>query len=186
MHNHPKLGKAVFGFGVPAQTGALNWLWLTLLVVVLDLGTKWLATASLMYAQPVYVLPFFNLTLLHNPGAAFSFLADAGGWQRWFFTVIAAAVCAVLLQWLRTIPTQQWWMRIALTLIMGGALGNLYDRIIHGYVVDFISVHYGGWYFPAFNLADSAISIGAVILILDMVFFSSRNQELSTSSKEKL
>lgn len=175
----------VLGFGVPAQAGALQWLWLTFLLILLDLGTKWLASTYLTYAHPVSVLPFFDLTLLHNPGAAFSFLAGAGGWQRWFFALVAIGVCVVLLQWLRATPAKQWWMRTALALIMGGALGNLYDRIIHGYVVDFISVHYGGWYFPAFNLADSAITVGAAILIFDMVFVSGRTQGSSTSNEEK-
>ncbi len=177
--------RSVLGFGVPAQVGALKWLWLTLLVILLDLGSKWLASTQLVYAQPVPVLPFFNLTLLHNPGAAFSFLAGAGGWQRWFFALVAIGVCVVLLQWLRATPAKQWWMRTALALIMGGALGNLYDRIIHGYVVDFISVYYGDWYFPAFNLADSAITVGAAILIFDMVFISGRTESSSTSNEEK-
>lgn len=159
---------------INTPAGAWRWLWLTLLVVVLDLGTKWLATDMLVYAHPVPLLPFFDLTLLHNPGAAFSFLAGAGGWQRWFFVGIALIVCVVLLIWLKRTPSQQWWMRLALALILGGALGNLYDRILHGYVVDFISLHYGGWYFPAFNLADSAITVGAAILIIDMLFISGR------------
>lgn len=186
MHNPSASSKqVVWGFGVPAEAGALKWLWLTLLVILLDLGSKWLATSMLAYAQPVPVLPFFNLTLLHNPGAAFSFLAGAGGWQRWFFALVAIAVCVVLLQWLRTVPAKQWWMRGALTLIMGGALGNLYDRIWHGYVVDFISVHFGGWYFPAFNLADSAITVGAAILMIDMIFISGRTKGSLTSNEDQ-
>lgn len=102
-----------------------------------------------------------------------------------FFALVAIGVCVVLLQWLRATPAKQWWMRTALALIMGGALGNLYDRIIHGYVVDFISVYYGDWYFPAFNLADSAITVGAAILIFDMVFISGRTESSSTSNEEK-
>jgi len=155
-------------------SSAWRWLGLTLLVVVLDLGSKWLATEMLVYASPVPLLPFFDLTLLHNPGAAFSFLAGAGGWQRWFFVGISLLVCILLVVWLMRTPPQQWWMRLALALILGGALGNLYDRILHGYVVDFISLHYGGWYYPAFNLADSAITVGAAILIIDMLFISGR------------
>lgn len=176
-------GKA-WGLGAPLQPGALRWLWLTLLVILLDLGSKWLASEWLVYARPVPLLPFFNLTLLHNPGAAFSFLASAGGWQRWFFALVAIGVCALLLQWLRTTPARHWWMRMGLALIMGGALGNLYDRITHGHVVDFISLHYGGWYFPAFNLADTAITIGAAILIVDMLFFSGRNQANGSSEDQ--
>ena len=181
----PESEKLVAGFGVPAQAGALKWLWVTLCVIVLDLGSKSLASAHLTYALPVPVLPFFDLTLLHNPGAAFSFLASAGGWQRWFFATVAIGVCVVLLQWLRTTLASQWYMRLALTFIMGGALGNLYDRIIHGYVVDFISIHYAGWYFPAFNLADAAITIGAAILIIDMIFISGRQSRSLTSNEEK-
>ncbi len=181
----PESEKLVAGFGVPAQAGALKWLWVTLCVIVLDLGSKSLASALLTYALPVPVLPFFDLTLLHNPGAAFSFLASAGGWQRWFFATVAIGVCVVLLQWLRTTLASQWYMRLALTFIMGGALGNLYDRIIHGYVVDFISIHYAGWYFPAFNLADAAITIGAAILIIDMIFISGRQSRSLTSNEEK-
>ncbi|KGK41469.1 signal peptidase [Nitrincola sp. A-D6] len=154
-----------------------RWLGLTLLVVLLDLGSKWLATDMLVYARPVPLLPFFDLTLLHNPGAAFSFLAGAGGWQRWFFVGITLMISGVLLVWLKRTPAQQWWMRLALALILGGALGNLYDRMLHGYVVDFISLHYGGWYFPAFNLADSAITVGAAILIIDMLFISGRAEK---------
>ncbi|WP_409523606.1 signal peptidase II [Nitrincola sp. MINF-07-Sa-05] len=154
---------------ISVRASALRWLWLTLLVVVLDLVSKYAAVEHLVYAQSVPILPFFDLTLLYNYGAAFSFLAGAGGWQRWFFTLIAVAVSIALLVWLRTTPARQWWVGCALALILGGALGNLYDRIVHGYVVDFISVHYGGWYFPAFNIADSAITVGAVLLIGDML-----------------
>lgn len=159
-----------------AQTswGSLHWLWLSLVIILADLGTKWLALEHLQYAQPVPILPIFDLTLLYNYGAAFSFLADAGGWQRWFFALIALGVSAVLLVWLKRTPRQEWWLALALASILGGALGNLYDRIMHGYVVDFISLHYGGWYFPAFNLADTAITLGAAILILDMLFFAER------------
>lgn len=153
---------------------SLHWLWLTLLVVLLDLGSKWMADNWLEYAQPVALLPVFDLTLLYNHGAAFSFLAGAGGWQRWFFAAVAVGVSVMLLLWLKRTPREQWWLGMAQALILGGALGNLHDRILHGYVVDFISLHYAGWYFPAFNIADSAITVGAVVLILDM-FLGSRH-----------
>ncbi|EXJ10399.1 MULTISPECIES: signal peptidase II [Nitrincola] len=168
------------------STSALRWLWITVLVIVLDLGTKYWADAALIYAQPVPILPFFDLTLLYNYGAAFSFLAGAGGWQRWFFAGIAIGMSVFLLVWLKRTPAQEWWMRLALALVLGGALGNLYDRIIHGYVVDFISLHYGGWYFPAFNLADTAITLGALLLIIDMLFLAERRKLMTSSSEEGL
>jgi signal peptidase II len=147
----------------------LPWKWysLSLLVIVLDHIAKWVASSELTYGVPVEVLPVFNWMLAHNSGAAFSFLSDAGGWQRWLFTVIATGVSIVLAVWLARARGQTllcW----ALALVLGGALGNLIDRVLFGYVVDFISLHYGGYYFPAFNLADSAITVGAGLLILDM------------------
>ena len=154
------------------QGSALVWLWLTVLVVVADLLTKYLANTALPYGIPHPQLPVFDLTLLYNKGAAFSFLAGAGGWQRWLFAVIALVVSAVLLVWMYRTPRLQRWLGCALALVLGGALGNLYDRVVQGYVIDFISVHYDQYYFPAFNLADTAISIGAVMLIIDMLWFS--------------
>ena len=146
-----------------------HWYWYALaaLLVVADQWTKSLASELLSYGRPHHVLPFFDLTLLHNTGAAFSFLNDAGGWQRWAFSLLSAGVSILLIVW---IPVQQRSLaRIALTLILAGALGNLYDRVSLGYVVDFISLHYAGWYFPAFNLADSCISVGAALLLLEWV-----------------
>lgn len=148
----------------------LRWLILTGIIIGLDLWTKSMASTQLSYARPVEILPFLNFTLLHNPGAAFSFLSDAGGWQRWFFTIISAVASVVFLVWLTRLTPKEKMMALSLSLILGGAIGNLYDRATLGYVVDFISVHYNGWYFPAFNIADSAISIGAVIIIFDMFF----------------
>lgn len=146
----------------------LKWLWLAVLVLMLDLGTKAIASHWLVYANPVPVLPFFNLTLLHNTGAAFSFLAGASGWQRWFFVILALVVSVILVVWLRTLKRQETWLAIALVLILGGALGNVYDRVVHGYVVDFLHFYWRDWHFPAFNLADAAITIGAGMMILDM------------------
>jgi signal peptidase II len=140
---------------------------LALLVIVLDQGSKAWATAALGYAQQVPVLPFFNLTLHHNTGAAFSFLSDAGGWQRWFFTALAAVVSAALAAWLWRLSRAERVLALGLSLVLGGALGNLVDRLLHGYVVDFISLHYAGHYFPTFNIADAAITVGAGLLILD-------------------
>jgi signal peptidase II len=145
----------------------LKWLWLSGVVLALDRVTKEWASAALALHQPVPVWPSFNLTLMHNRGAAFSFLSDASGWQRWFFTVIALAVSAGLIVWLRRLDGSQRWLAVALALVIGGALGNVWDRLTLGYVVDFIQVYYDKWYWPAFNVADSAISVGAAMLLID-------------------
>jgi signal peptidase II len=150
------------------STGSkLKWLWLAVLVIAIDLGTKAIATAMLTYGNPVPVLPSFNLTLLHNTGAAFSFLADAAGWQRWFFVTLAIVVSVVLVGWLRKLKADETWTAIAIVLILGGAIGNVYDRVVHGYVVDFLHFYWQDWHFPAFNLADTAITIGAAMMIID-------------------
>ena len=139
-------------------------------VLVLDQLTKYWASAELSYRQSLAITSWFDLTLAHNTGAAFSFLAGAGGWQRWFFAGIAVLVSAVMVVWLTRLPRDRVWIGLALGLILGGGIGNLWDRMALGYVVDFISVHYGPWYWPAFNIADSAISLGAVILVLDSFY----------------
>ena len=113
------------------------------------------------------VLPFFNLTLAHNPGAAFSFLAGAGGWQRWFFVILAVVICTVLVIWMKRLAQSAKLEAISLALIIGGAIGNVIDRLIYGYVIDFLDVYAGSYHWPAFNIADSAIFIGAVLLIID-------------------
>jgi signal peptidase II len=146
---------------------AVPWFALALVVIIADQYTKALATANLDYAQPVRVFWWFNLTLHHNTGAAFSFLSDAGGWQRYFFTVLASVISVVLAVWLAIMPRGQRLLALSLGLILGGALGNLWDRVALGYVVDFISVHYENHFFPTFNIADSAISVGAVCMLLD-------------------
>lgn len=146
---------------------ALPWFMLALVVILLDLYTKSLATANLDYAQPLPVFWWLNMTLHHNSGAAFSFLSEAGGWQRYFFSILASVISLVLAVWLAIMPRGQWLLALSLGLILGGALGNLWDRVALGYVVDFISVHYEGRYFPTFNIADSAISVGAACMLLD-------------------
>lgn len=143
----------------------LKLLWLALLVVVLDQLSKVVVSSWLQLYESVAVLPFFNFTLLHNPGAAFSFLADAGGWQRWFFTAIALFVSVVITVWLRRLPAEEKWQAAALALILGGALGNVIDRLRFGYVVDFLDFYYQQWHWPAFNIADSAITVGVAILL---------------------
>lgn len=152
---------------IPRQ--AWRWYILAIVVIALDQISKHWVSAALTYGEPVVFTPFFNFTLLHNPGAAFSFLSDAGGWQRWFFTVVAAVVSVVLVIWLARVSEKRY-EALALALILGGAIGNLYDRVVLGYVVDFIVVHYQDYYWPAFNIADSAITVGAALLILDMLF----------------
>ena len=150
--------------------GRLGWLWLTVLVLVIDLTSKVYFDNSLQMYQQIVVIPdLFSWTLAYNTGAAFSFLADSAGWQRWLFALIAVVVSAVLVVWLKRLGRNDTWLAIALALILGGALGNLYDRIVYGHVVDFILVHWQNrYYFPAFNFADSAICVGAVMLALDM------------------
>lgn len=151
---------------------ALIWLSLSAVIVVLDLWTKSLATESLTLYRPVEVTSWLNMTLAHNYGAAFSFLSDAGGWQRWLFTGLASVVTLVLIVWLLRLPAAEKRTAAALCLIIGGAVGNLIDRMAHGYVVDFIDVYYQNWHWPAFNVADSAITGGVILLLLDSVLQS--------------
>lgn len=143
-----------------------RWLGLSAAIVALDLGTKWWISSELMLGDTQEVTPFFNLVLAHNPGAAFSFLAGAGGWQRWLFTGITVVISIGLVVLLRR-HERNALLASAFALVLGGALGNLYDRLTLGYVVDFIQVHWAGWHFPAFNVADSAITIGVVLLLWD-------------------
>lgn len=159
------------------QTKRAQWLILALIVLVLDYVTKQYASSVLSYAQPVPVMPVFNFTLVHNYGAAWSFLADQGGWQRWFFAVIAIVVSAGLIGWLLFTKQVSQWERLAIALVLGGALGNLYDRVFLGYVIDFLDFHYAGRHFPAFNIADVGISCGAAILIFDSLFFTRGKHE---------
>lgn len=152
------------------------WLLIAVVVVVLDLWTKSLASAALPYGQPVSIFPVLDFTLLHNRGAAFSFLTAAGGWQRWLFIGIAVAVSVLLVAWIYRLKPGEGWMAVALSLILGGALGNLYDRVTLGYVVDFIHVHWGMRYFPSFNLADSAITVGAIMVLIDAFWLEKRRR----------
>lgn len=169
----------------PWRETGWRFLWLTLLVLVLDQFTKWIASSSLNLYETVPIMPFFNFTLAHNEGAAFSFLADAGGWQRWFFAVIALSVSSMIVFWLRGNSHQQRWLNLALCLILGGALGNLWDRLYLGYVVDFLDFYWNSTHFPAFNIADSAISLGAFMLFVDM-FMQEKNDRENDRENENV
>jgi len=150
---------------------SLMWLFLSLIILVLDQITKTWVSTHLSFNQPVNILPHFDLRLLHNTGAAWSILADQGGWQRWFLSALAIIVSIVIMVWLTRLDSKQRWLACGLALILGGALGNVMDRIIYGYVVDFIDISYQAWHWPAFNIADIGISIGAVMLLIDAIIF---------------
>lgn len=154
---------------MPEAQSNLRWLWLTLGVIVLDQITKLWAEAVLIDGQ-IELLSWFNLTLAYNTGAAFSFLADAGGWQRFFFLGIGAVAVVIIFVWLRKLQAHERNTAIGLALILGGAIGNIIDRALYGHVIDFIDWHYGTWHWPAFNIADSAISVGAVLVVWAGIF----------------
>jgi signal peptidase II len=160
-----------------ARFGKLGWVWLSVVVFVIDQVTKFWFDNNLQMYERITVIPqVLDWTLAYNTGAAFSFLAGASGWQRWLFTLIAVVVSVVLVVWMKRLKPDETWLAVGLALVLGGALGNLVDRVIFGHVVDFILVHWqSSWYFPAFNIADSAITVGAVLLALDM--FKSKKPE---------
>ena len=160
----------------------LKWLWLAVIVIVLDQLTKQIAASVLEMYQPVAVMPMFNWTLMHNTGAAFSFLSDKGGWQRWFFTAIAIIVSAVLIAWTSKLKTDEKWQAIAFALILGGAIGNVIDRVNYGYVIDFIDVYYQDYHWPAFNIADSGITVGVTILIIESFRHHKRKETGETNN----
>ena len=148
-----------------SSRSALSWLILSGIVVVLDQWSKYIADSRLSYGQDIPVFPGFSWTLAYNPGAAFSFLADASGWQRWFFTIAASAISVWLVWWLSKLNRADWRTALPVALILGGAVGNLIDRVRLGHVIDFILLYYDRWHWPAFNLADSSVFLGAVMLI---------------------
>ncbi len=145
----------------------LRWLLLSAIVLILDQLSKTGIVNSMDLHESIPLIPGFQLTYVRNPGAAFSFLSNAGGWQRWVFISLASAVSIVLCVWLIRLPKNALWPAAGLSLVLGGALGNLVDRVIHGSVIDFLDVYYKTWHWPAFNIADSAITIGICILLLD-------------------
>lgn len=145
----------------------MKWLWISAIVLGLDQWSKIIIDNSLRLYESISILPFFNITYVQNTGAAFSFLSDAGGWQRWFFAAMAIIISTVLIIWLYRLKKNETFLAIALSLVLGGAIGNLIDRVIYGYVIDFIVVFYKSWYWPAFNIADSAISVGVFLMLLE-------------------
>ena len=147
----------------------LKYLTISAAIIGLDQVTKWLMVSWLALYETVAIMPYFNLTMAHNHGAAFSFLAQAGGWQRWFFTVLALVISTVLVVWLTKLKPEAKLEAISLSLVIGGAIGNVIDRICYGYVIDFLDIYIGSSHWPAFNVADSAICIGAVLLIIDSI-----------------
>lgn len=161
-----------------------RWLPLTLGVIVLDQITKLLIIDRFEYGEMLPLLPVLDLTLVYNRGAAWSFLAEAGGWQRWFFATLAIAVSAFIVVWLRRLKARsQWLLSCALALILGGALGNVIDRIRLGHVIDFVHAHWGDASFPAFNVADAAITVGAAMLLLDALLESRRAKAQSGAAQ---
>tara|TARA_B100000700_G_scaffold62274_1_gene68489 strand:+ start:543 stop:1040 length:498 start_codon:yes stop_codon:yes gene_type:complete len=162
---------------VLAKRSGLIWLTLSALVLVLDWGTKTWVVSAMSLRESIDVLPFFNITYVHNYGAAFSFLSDAGGWQRWFLSAIAVTISVLLVWWLKRLPATNKLLGSAYALVLAGALGNLYDRLHYGYVIDFIHVYYQDWHYPAFNIADCAICIGAALLLFDAFKSSSKEEQ---------
>lgn len=167
----------------PAMWPPYPWVWLgvTGLIVWLDWETKHMVSGALTLYRPVEIFSWLNLTLAHNYGAAFSMLSDAGGWQRWLFTILPAAVSLFLVVWLLRLTRAEWLVALSLSLVLGGALGNLAGRVKYGYVVDFVDVHYAGWHFPAFNVADAAITCGVILLLLDALLVHLRTRKAAES-----
>ncbi|RUM52139.1 MAG: signal peptidase II [Methylococcus sp.] len=144
-----------------------RWFLLSLLVLIVDQVSKMTVSSSMHLYESIALVPSFQLTYVHNSGAAFSFLSDAGGWQRWFFIALSSVVSVLISIWLVRLPTVLRWQAAGLALVLGGAVGNLVDRVLYGYVIDFLDIYYRSWHWPAFNVADAAITIGAVILLVD-------------------
>lgn len=144
----------------------IRWLWLSVVVIALDQLSKQLVEATFMLYETLPVLPFFNLTLVYNEGAAFSFLSDQGGWQRWLFSGLALVVTGVLVAWLIRLRSERL-LAVSLSLVIGGAAGNLIDRVLFGHVIDFLDLYYGRLHWPVFNVADAAITLGVVLMLLD-------------------
>lgn len=149
--------------------GGLPWVWLSVLLVVIDQVVKFVVVENIQPYTEHLVFPGFKLTLAYNTGAAFSLLNSQSGWQVWLFSAIAIVICIGIVVWLQRLKASQAWVCVALALILGGALGNLVDRLTLGYVIDYFLLYAGRWYWPAFNVADSAVCVGAVMLVIDMI-----------------
>ncbi|WP_394755533.1 signal peptidase II [Rhodoferax sp.] len=160
------MARRTFSAGSTRSTGMLQWLGLATLLLMADQFTKVMILGFYQLGDSSYVTSFFNVVRVHNSGAAFSFLAGASGWQRWFFTVVGVLAAALIL-WLLKSHAGQKLFAFAMACILGGALGNVIDRVLYGYVIDFLDFHWRSWHFPAFNVADSAITVGAACLVLD-------------------
>lgn len=145
----------------------LKWLWLSLITLILDQWSKIVIDKSMSLYESIVISPFFNLTYVRNSGAAFSFLSDAGGWQRWFFAAMALIISSILIVWLYRLKKHETLLAVALALVLGGAIGNLIDRLAYGYVIDFLDIYYQNWHWPAFNVADMAISLGVFLMLLE-------------------
>jgi signal peptidase II len=154
----------------------LKWYWLSIIVIVLDQATKIAVNATMRLYESIPLIPFFNLTYVHNTGAAFSFLSEAGGWQRWFFAGLALVISIFIAIWLARLKKHETLLAISLALILGGAIGNLIDRLAYGYVIDFLDVYYQAWHWPAFNIADSAITIGVALMLLESLGLGSKQE----------
>ena len=137
------------------------------MVIILDQVSKLAISGTMQLYQSIPVMPFFKLTYVHNTGAAFSFLSEAGGWQRWFFAALALVISGVIAVWLARLKHDETLLAVALSLVLGGAIGNLIDRLVYGYVIDFLDVYYQTWHWPAFNIADSAITIGVILMLME-------------------
>ncbi len=145
----------------------LKWLWLSLLALALDQGSKLYIDGTMQLYQSIPLMPSFSLTYVHNTGAAFSFLSEAGGWQRWFFAGLALVMSIGIAFWLARLQKHEKLLAVSLALVLGGAIGNLIDRLAYGYVIDFLDVYYGTWHWPAFNIADSAITVGVALMLAE-------------------
>jgi len=173
-------------FNKPALTTGMKWLWITVIFFIVDQWTKQLAETHLSYREIFEVIPFFNFTLVYNEGAAFSFLANQGGWQVYFFTTVSSVVSLGLLYWLYTLNAKkEWWLSVSLSLILSGAMGNLYDRVTMGKVVDFIDWYYGTYHFPAFNVADAVIFLGAAMMLWDSFVIAPAIQKTQAGQKDQ-
>lgn len=166
------------------ELSMLKWLWLSVLALALDQGTKLLVDNTMQLYQSIPVMPYFSLTYVHNTGAAFSFLSEAGGWQRWFFAGLALVISVVITVWIARLKSHETLLAVALALVLGGAVGNLIDRLAYGYVIDFLDVYVDTWHWPAFNIADSAITLGVVLMLLESFGLThTKSDDLSRSTQ---